>query len=397
MNVFSMARRSLRVRYVRSFLMISFIAAAAAALFLSGFIVDSVGERIEGAAQKMGADMIAVPRSAQEKVVKSIFAGEPAAFSFPLKDAEALSGRKEIAAMSPQLFLATLDASCCSAAVQIVAFDPATDFIVKPWLSGMHISKLKPGEIVVGSGVVAERGDTLEFFKMPFKVAGVLEKSGTGYDNCVFMDFAGARRLTASKGFLEKETPPAPDSASVVMLKLAPGTDPLMTAFNLNYGIPGLKLRLFTKDALFRSLSSSLRSMSSYFSLLTGLLCAVTFISMACIFTITVNERRREFGTLASAGASPRKLAALACAEGLLIGAAGAVLGIGTALLLLMIFSDPIAVAAGVPALDLSFTGIAGLALRSLALSLAAGLGGSLFAASMLLRRTPDSLIREEV
>lgn len=396
MNIFSMALRSLRVRYVRSLLMISFIGAAAASLFLSGFIVDSISERIDSTAQRMGADMIALPRSAQEKAVKSVYAGEPSAFSFPLKDAELLAQRREIAAMSPQLFLATLNASCCTAAVQIVAFDPATDFIVKPWLDGMHITKLRTGEVIIGSGVLADTGDTLRFFKMPFKVAGTLGKSGTGYDNCVFMDFKSARKLTDSKGFRDKAVPPAPDSASVVMLKLANGEDPVKTAFALNYKMPGQKLRLFTKSGLFDTLTSSLRSMASYFSLLTVLLCAVTFISTACIFTVTVNERRREFGALAAAGAAPRKLAGLACAEGLLLGAAGGVIGVGAAGLLLLIFAVPIAIAANIPALGLSLTNAAWLALRSLVLSLTAGTGGSLIAAVMLLQRTPDSLLREE-
>ena len=48
--------------------------------------------------------------------------------------------------ISPQLYIASLDAACCSVPVQIVAFEPESDFIVQPWMSGSNVSELKKGQ-----------------------------------------------------------------------------------------------------------------------------------------------------------------------------------------------------------------------------------------------------------
>ena len=79
--------------------------------------------------------------------------------------------------------------------VQIVAFEPESDFIVQPWMSGSNVSELKKGQTVVGSKITAKAGDKISFFGQEYEVAGKLEETGTSYDNCAFMNFETAYTL----------------------------------------------------------------------------------------------------------------------------------------------------------------------------------------------------------
>ena len=72
--------------------------------------------------------------------------------------------------MSPQTFLATLNASCCSYPVQLVGIDYGTDFLIKPWLERTLHRDLKDGEVILGHHVAGDEGDELTFFKKGFPV-----------------------------------------------------------------------------------------------------------------------------------------------------------------------------------------------------------------------------------
>ena len=91
--------------------------------------------------------------------------------------------------VSGQMYVGTLSASCCSLPVQMIAFDPETDFVVQPWLKNQNAVRLEKGQVLVGSSVVAEPGETLQFYSTDFQVAGKLERTGMGYDSSVFMTF----------------------------------------------------------------------------------------------------------------------------------------------------------------------------------------------------------------
>ena len=66
-----------------------------------------------------------------------------------LREAD-VDGEIGIDRMSPQTFLATLNASCCSYPVQLVGIDYGTDFLIKPWLERTLHRDLKNGEVILG-------------------------------------------------------------------------------------------------------------------------------------------------------------------------------------------------------------------------------------------------------
>ena len=89
---------------------------------------------------------------------------------------------------SPQTFLMTLEASCCDQSVQIIGIDTESDFTVSPWVDGKYIDSLKSGQIIVGSDVGVREDQSFQMFGVPYEVAGILDKSGSSMDYCVFID-----------------------------------------------------------------------------------------------------------------------------------------------------------------------------------------------------------------
>ena len=71
-------------------------------------------------------------------------------------------------------------ATCCDAPVQLIAFDPQSDFMVKPWLSSSQKSELKKGNVYVGYNIASNIGDNIKFYNTNFIIAEKLEKTGMG-------------------------------------------------------------------------------------------------------------------------------------------------------------------------------------------------------------------------
>jgi putative ABC transport system permease protein len=82
--------------------------------------------------------------------------------------------------------------------VFLVAFDPGTDFTVKPWLEKNLNRKLGINEIITGRAVPVIPGDNIPFFGTTFTVAGTMEATGMDFfDRAVFMSLDAAYHMSA--------------------------------------------------------------------------------------------------------------------------------------------------------------------------------------------------------
>lgn len=66
---------------------------------------------------------------------------------------EFIRGLAGVEQATPQYFLTTLSSSCCEQKVMIIGFDPASDFVIQPWIREVLTDKLPKGAIVVGSDI----------------------------------------------------------------------------------------------------------------------------------------------------------------------------------------------------------------------------------------------------
>lgn len=69
---------------------------------------------------------------------------------------EKVKNTEGIEEVTPQLYVATLSASCCSYPVQIIGIDYETDFLIKPWLQKTLNRDLKDDEAIIGNHIVGD-------------------------------------------------------------------------------------------------------------------------------------------------------------------------------------------------------------------------------------------------
>ena len=394
-SILKLAFRNLTHRRVRTSFLAAFVFILAASLMTSNVLTTSMEKCIDRTVDRIGADVIVAPEEFSAELSDSLFSGERCSFYFDRQFIGDIEGVDGIEQLSPQLYIATMSASCCSVPIQIVAFEAKTDFIVQPWIEEIGIKDLKKGQVVVGSRVEAKQGEMISFFGDDYEVAGKLDPTETSYDNCAFMDFETAYMLFESETikYISDISDPS-KVVSLLMIRSKENVDPKDIANEINYQLD-TPLQAFTPASIFDQVSNTLSQMQSYSVLLIVLLFVMAVLALICIFNITVSERKREFGILMSVGTQKAKIFQMLILEAGIIGVAGGVLGIAIAGGGIYIFQEQIILKLDMPYLISGVKEYTQIALRCMVLSVATSMLSTLYAAVKLTRTEPFQLIQE--
>ncbi len=334
----TLAMENIRRKPVRSFVLIIFIMVFTFVLVLGSLTSISLSNGIESLSNRLGADVMVVPAGHEARIDDVLLSGDPSEFYLPKGSLERLEGFEGIKEMSPQTYIATLSASCCSAPLQIMGIDYQSDFIIKPWLQDTLETDLRDGQVIVGNRVQGEVGQSLKFFGKPFKVVGKLEKTGMGFDASVFMTQKTAADL-AIDAERKKKHPLSEDGSlvSVIMVKLEPGYDSAKVARKITkaYSDNGM-YGMFSKKFV-NSVSSNLSVVSSYISITIFVLWIMAVIVISMVFAMIFNERKKEMAVLRVVGSSKKQLRNMVLAEAFILSFFASILGTGLALLGLVI------------------------------------------------------------
>jgi len=374
---------------------LGFTAAVVAAVLFGGtMLVQSMQRGLDSMAGRLGADVLVVPRGYEPTMKEVLLSGEPSTFYMArqvLPDVASLPG---VAQTSPQLFIASLNAACCTLPVQLIGFDPASDFSIRPWLGNTVSQSLKPGEIIIGDLILAEVGDELQFFGQTFHVVGKLERTGMGLDVAVLMSLDSAyemARLSESKAV--RPVGIGSDQLSSILVKVDPGGDPQALSANIVRLHP--ETDVIVSSQMIQGVADRLRGLLPLLYGLASLLWIMSICVLAAVFSMIVNERQRELGLLRAIGATRRRLFALIISESALLTGLSAVAGILAASLIIFPFRDLIAGRLGLPYLYPPAGEIAVLILLSLVITLLLGPLASLYSAVSASRTEPYAMIRE--
>lgn len=395
----TMALKNLRQRPVRSWCMIFFVFMLAASLFLSTVLADSMSDSLEKTTNRMGADVIVVPKEHERSMSASLFQGTISSFHFDQTWVEPIAALEGIKYASPQLYMKTLAADCCSTDVQLIAFDPQTDFIVSSWLTDDGIKMPEKGEVIVGSKIEPEDNSTVIFFEQPYQVIGQLEQTRTNYDSCVFMTYDTAQEIMNSEKWQKTfgSTTNAEELVSCLMIRVEEGVSPVDISSEINFRLDkNSPVTAYTANGLLSGARNTVNSIGNYSNILITLISILVIAALLCIFTITINERTKEFGILASLGADSQKLSGIVLTEGTLIGLAGGMIGVLISALILIIFGNSIVVALEIPKLNTEVLYLLILGGKCLLLSIAVSVTASLYSAWKVSRNHLDTLIKGE-
>ena len=345
--------RNIIKKPVRSAALIIIAAFLAFSAFGGSVMVMSLSEGLNSLSARLGADIVVVPYSATSKVSYDsiIIQGQPGQFYMDSKYydeiKEEISGIEKITA---QFYLASAKASCCSSRLQIIGFDPETDFSVQPWIEKSYSDKLGLYDTVVGSDVTPNTDMTIEIYGKTLKVQSVLDKTGTELDHAIYVNTETMKDLI--KAHNEKnpnqEREVNPDNVvSSVLIKVSGGYDIDSVVGDINLHVRQVKA--IRTQNMISDVADSLSGVSGMISALMIAVWALSVIIMAIAFTMIMNERKKEFAVLRVLGASRARLAGFVFKENAILTLTGGVIGVLLTVIIILLFSPLIEQSIGLP------------------------------------------------
>jgi putative ABC transport system permease protein len=314
-------------------------------------IVRGARDSLRLAMDRLGADIIVVPQGTESKVESALLMGIPTSVWMSREKETKVAAVPGVAAVSPQLYLTSLsNASCCSVPdMLMVAYDPTTDFTLRPWLQKNLPEGLTVGEGVGGTYVFTPEGEqNIKLYGYFITLKGNLEPTGTNLDRTMFFTFDTARDMARiSRTMAEKPLEYLPDSISAVLVKVAPGHNPHDVAVQIVKDVPGVTP--IESPNLFLAFR---KQIAGLLGAMLGVLAITTILSLVLVglvFSMAANERRREMGVLRALGATRNFVLRILLTEAALLALAGAVPGLLLAALSVYLFRSLIIQSIGVP------------------------------------------------
>lgn len=275
-------------------------------------VVSSLENGVRLSRDRLGADVMVLPAGASGNTSEVLFCAEPVNVYLPASAVEAASSVADVAQVTPQFFTQTVDESCCSVVgiTRIVGIDPATDFVLAPWVvgSGGEASALAAGlgddGILLGAAAPAIEGGQASILGAVFHAAGTLEPTGTSVDETIFMDIDAARAIAADSPYLTRlwEDADPFDSVSCLMVKVAEGADASTVAQELMAAVPG-SVAVRTSDMV-ASVASQLAVIEVIALVFLVMLVLLAVMALAGRFAALASSRMGELGLLRTLGVS---------------------------------------------------------------------------------------------
>jgi putative ABC transport system permease protein len=325
-GILNVALKNLKRKSFRSVVLVVSIGLLVSILVFGSSFIVSVGSSLERASNRLGADILVVPMGARDYAEEVLLETDVKTFYMD-KDLEKevikVEGVDEI---THQTYLETILGVCCDIpAAKVVAFNQDTDFIVKPWLQKTLGRRLEKGEAILGYGAQENLGllevESSTLFGNKFNIVGVLDKTGTGLDNAIFVSEENVNDIVEmGKSPLQK------GQISLIFVKLKEGYDPEQVGRNIENAI--LMVDVTTRSDIGKDIIATLKDINKVF-LITIVLASVLSVFLTwTIFTAIVNERFREVGIMRAIGARGSHIVWMFVLEVFMLGISGSVFGI---------------------------------------------------------------------
>ena len=373
------------------------------ALVVAGFalsitlIIRGAEDSLRLALGRLGADIIVVPEGAETRVESALLMGKPVKVWMPQSNLEKIARIPGVAVVSPQLYLASLsNASCCSVSEMfMVAYDPQTDFTVTPWLKRKLGGGLRLGEAVGGSTVFVPEGEqNIKLYGYFLTLKGNLEPTGTGLDQTMFLTFETANDVARiSNTRAEKPLEIPPDSISAAMVRVQPGSDSRAVALDIMQKVPNVTP--IESPDLFQAYRKQITGLLRAVLGILGITWALSVVLIGLVFSMAVNERRREIGVLRALGATRVAVFQSLLTEAGILALSGGAVGVTLAALAVYLFRNFLVASLGIPFLLPSVPSLLALNGGGLALALGSVTLAALLPAYRISRQDPAMAMRE--
>lgn len=351
------------------------LTAALSFVFFGGAILTfSLQNGLQNMKDRLGADIMIVPVENNADMEAILLKGEPSCFYFKKSLEQKVEILEGVELCTSQFFLTSLDAECCDTRVQLIGFDPETDFSVQPWISKVYDQELEGGAVIIGNDIHVESGERLKLFDTEYEIAAQLDATGTGLDQAVYATMDTIKlmyRAAYAKGqrFLDEADPD--NSISTILIRVRDGYDSKTLIKNIRRELGGVQV--VESQSMISGTAENMEHVAFFLYLFAGLFLLIAVIMLCLAFMVTANERKKEFAILRALGATRKKLAAIILWEAAYIGIAGGALGVVAAAAVVFPFHIYIGDRLGMPYLLPGSGTIAGAVLFTLAVSFLIG------------------------
>lgn len=291
---------------------------------------------LEIAAQRLGADLVLIPRSVQVKQPEALLFGGETVPAYMDASLEVLARQiPGVQAVTAQFFLQTLEKNCCDldSPKQLIGYDAATDWIVSSWAEQGKTAK-QQGEVIIGSGISAVQSQELALLGRFFKITGVLPETDTALDDSLFISLAEARELAVGSPELQalwQEKGSPGNLVSALLIRLQPDAD----VWEVRQAVEKLgPVQVLAAGESKKRVEQAAGAITEVLKGIGLILAVSALVQLFLRFYGFIRERRAEWALYLALGATPRRVAVMVLAESAVVSLAGAAIGTVGGLLL---------------------------------------------------------------
>jgi putative ABC transport system permease protein len=375
------------------------IAVAGAATFGALTFQTAIGRSLERSLLRLGADALIVPAEVVANLTPAILTAEPSSATLPPETVARIAALPVVERWASQRTLQLPDAGG-HLPIDVVVFDPATDFTVQPWIVESLDRPLACGDVIIGGRRPERVGERLSMQGVDLVVHGRLGLTGVGpFERSMFVTGDTGDRL-AEAGIVDAAGAALPRHANAtpsgILVRLAVGRGPDDLRFALAK-IPGIGVSTGNGSQIDVRQAVATLARSSLAMLLVCLLAPAVLVGVA--YTGMLAERRRELGLMLSIGLRRVDIVMVVTVEAAVAAVTGGLVGIVIAAALLAAFIRTVGFFLArreIPFVAPTLSECLWFGLMSLLLVTAAAVVAAAVAAAIAARREAWALVRGE-
>lgn len=346
-------KKNLENQFGRSVSIFILVMILAFSLFLATFITMSLRNGMQSMEARMGADVIVMPRDSENEYEGALISGTPSNFYMEKEYMEQIAQVDSVERYSPQVYVTSADASCCTAPIQIIGIDSATDFSVKPWLTQEVSGDLADDEVFAGKSILGEVGETIQVYDKNYTIKGKLSDTGLGFDESVFLNLEEAREIAekAKEFGLVAEEANSDEYISNIMVDTVDSVKVSQAVADINRELAGTSVRAQSTSDMISMFSNQMSQTTKYILIIVILLWILSLVILFIVFSIMVRSRSDEWQAMKIIGASKKQLLNIVQKESTILSVSGAFAGVILAVVVALLFKQNIESAVELPIL----------------------------------------------
>lgn len=335
---------------VRSIGIITLIAILSFSLVLTGFISISMKNGLGALRDRMGADIIIIPKDEESNYEGALLNGEPSAFYLEYETLDKVREFDFVKEASPQLYMATLSAGCCAFPVQVIGIDFDSDFSVAPWLNSQVSEELKTDEIYAGRNITSPAGGFVDFYEHTYFVKEKLGETGMGFDNSVFMSIEDARLLAEeAKNYGVDTKADQEELISSIMVNVESEDRIDNLARDMNKVLIDYGAKAYVSSKFVSSTARQIEGSFTYIRALLGIILTMVVVVLLITFPLMIKSRSKELLVVRILGATKKQISNLLVKEIFALSAIGASIGGILGFVVSLLFSGKIEYSMDIP------------------------------------------------